>query len=196
MSQAACRELYDELAATYDAEVADESRYFIPALVREIYAKYAISDGIILDVGCGTGRLSQYVNGSFSFVGIELAPLMARQARSRGYEVHVGPAEEIICKLSSRSVDHIVALSSLYFIKDIERLVAQFERVARKSIFLTLEQFQPEEIARVAEARQLAIYNHPTAVLPDPTEVRSNIRLWNRASNGAPIDGNVVFKLL
>ena len=71
------------------------------------------------------------------------------------------------------------------------------ERVARKSIFISLEQFEPE-IIEMMRSRGIDIYNHPTDVIENPTEVNRNVFLWVRpgVQERTDIRGDIVFKIV
>jgi ubiquinone/menaquinone biosynthesis C-methylase UbiE len=186
--------LYNEAAPIYDDSFEGKAEYQIPKILKEIYEKYSIVGGLILDVGCGTGKLKEYLGESFDYEGIDLSPAMIEQAQKRGYVGQVGAVESVIKTLPDKSVDHVVALSSLYFIRDIENLLKEFERVARKSFFVSFEYFEPETI-EMMKNKGIKIYNHPNSLIRNPTEVASNTFLWKRPNTEQKIFGDIVFIL-
>ncbi len=185
--------LYDEMAQKYDEEFESKADYQVPPILLEIYERCGINGGSVLDVGSGTGKLKRYLGESFEYKGIDISPNMAQEARNRGYEVIVGAAEEVLENMPDKSVDNVVALSSLYFIKDFPKLVAQFERIARKSVFMTLEQFTPE-IVEFMKGQGIQLYNHDASLIIIPTETTKNIYLWKRPVTGEKVFGDIVFK--
>lgn len=187
--------LYDEAAPIYDESFEDRAEYQIPRILIETYQKYRITEGTILDVGCGTGKLREYLGDLFTYEGIDISPTMIKEAKKRGFEGHVGAVENIIETFGDKSIDHITALSSLYFIKDWEKLAKEFERVARQSIFVSLEQFEPR-IIEMMKSRGINIYNHPVSAIQNPTEVIQDIFLWKRPNTEDKISGDLVFKKL
>ena len=140
-------ELYEHAAPVYDESVDGKAEYQIPGKLIEVYQKHGITEGEVLDIGCGTGKLKEYLGDGFTYKGIDISPSMIELAKKRGFEGFVGPVEDIIATFEDKSVDHITALASLNLMKDWGSLAKQFERVARKSIFVSLEQFAPEIIA-------------------------------------------------
>ncbi len=118
---------------------------------------------------------------------------MIEEAKKRGFEGHIGAVEDVIETFGDKSVDHITALSSLYFIKDWEKLAKEFERVARQSIFVSLEQFEPR-IIEMMKRRGINIYNHASSAIQNPTEVTQNVSLWKRPQTEDRILGDLVFK--
>lgn len=187
--------LYNEAARIYDVSFEGKAEYQIPKILTSIYEKYNIKEGRILDVGCGTGKLREYLGDTFTYEGIDISEVMIDEAKKRGFKGYIGAAEDLIETFEDQSVDHIVALSSLYFIKDFEKLIKEFERVAGKSIFVSLEQFKPE-IVEMMKKKGIDIYNHSATVITDSTEIVQNTFLWKRPNTGDRISGDLVFKKL
>ncbi|HMO78141.1 MAG TPA: class I SAM-dependent methyltransferase [Candidatus Paceibacterota bacterium] len=188
--------LYDEAAPIYDESFEGRAEYQIPRILLETYQKYGITEGTLLDVGCGTGKLREYLGDLFIYKGIDISPTMIEEAKKRDFEGYIGAVEDIIKTFGDKSIDHITALSSLYFIKDWEKLVKEFERVARQSIFVSLEQFDSEVINIVMKERGITIYNHSASVIENPTEVIKNVFLWKRPNTQDRIFGDMAFKKL
>ncbi len=185
--------LYDQAAPVYDESFEGKAEYQIPRILLETYQKYGITKGTLLDIGCGTGKLKEYLGGSFIYKGIDISPTMIEEAKKRGFEGHIGAVEDVIETFGDKSIDHITALSSLYFIRDWEKLAKEFERVARESFFVSLEQFEPR-IIEIMKERGINIYNHPASVIQNPTEVTQNVFLWKRPHTKDRISGDLVFK--
>ncbi len=184
---------YDEAASVYDESFEGKAEYQIPRILLETYQKYGITEGTLLDIGCGTGKLKKYLGDSFTYEGIDISPAMIEEAKKRGFEGHIGAVEDVIETFRDKSVDHIIALSSLYFIEDWEKLAKEFERVARQSIFVSLEQFEPR-IIEMMKGRGINIYNHSASEIQNPTEFTQNIFLWKRPNTEDRISGDLVFK--
>jgi|GEM_PF-1082466 len=187
------KNLYDSIAERYDADFEGKAEYAAPGYLNEIFKAAGIKNGHILDIGCGTGKLKEYLGDHFEYSGIDLSPKMLSVAESRGYAIEQGSTLETLQRHGDKSADHIVALSSLYFMDNVPALVTEFERIAIKSIFLTLEQFPPETI-EMMRGRGIAIYNHPTTIISNPTKILRNVYLWKRPGTEQKIYGDVVFK--
>jgi len=185
--------LYDRAAPVYNERYEGEADYQIPGLLKDIYKENGIESGLILDVGCGTGRIIDHLGDSFTYKGIDISPAMAIESNKKGLGVEVGPVEDIIRRFPDKSVDHITSLSTIYFIKDFAGLMKEFERVARKSIFISLENFDNETIESMKNLG-INIYNHNSSVVDDPKEVKKNVYLWNKPENKEKVYGDVVFK--
>jgi SAM-dependent methyltransferase len=80
---------YARLAAYYDIENAD--------LVDDLPAYAALADrfgGPVLDVGCGTGRVTFHLAGrGLRVVGVDLSPAMLERARQRAAHHNLDPAQ-------------------------------------------------------------------------------------------------------
>ena len=185
--------LYDKAAPIYEEFFEGKAEYQIPRILLETYKKHGITGGSVLDIGSGTGKLKEYLGDSFIYEGIDLSPAMISEVRRKGLKGSVGAIEDVIGTLGDKSVDHITALSSLYFIEDLGDLIKEFERVARKSIFISLENFGSNMIDAV-KREGITLYNHPISVIKDPTEVIQNVFLWKRPGNDTRVSGSIIFK--
>jgi ubiquinone/menaquinone biosynthesis C-methylase UbiE len=188
-------ELYDHIAGVYDKAFEAKAEYQAPRILKELYAKYGITEGEILDIGSGTGKLKEYLGNGFRYTGIDISSAMIEESKKRGYTGHMGAVEEVIKTLGNKSVDHVTALSSLYFVEDFDKVLQHAERVARQTIFFTLEQFTPE-IIEMMKDRGIQLYNHPISKIENPTEVIQNTYLWKRPNTEDKIFGDILFKKL
>lgn len=186
---------YDGVASVYDETFDGKAEYQIPQKLVDIYQKYGINNGKVLDIGCGTGKLGQRLGNNFTYEGVDISSVMIEEVRKQGFKGYVGAIEDIIGTFADKSFDHITALSSLFFIKDWEKLTKEFDRVAKKSIFVSLEQFEPEIIEELKE-RGISLYNHSASVIKNPTEIVKNVFLWIRPTvkKRVTVFGDLVFK--
>jgi predicted TPR repeat methyltransferase len=90
------RELYDEWAQTYDAELTDDSQGYVgPTVAAKTVARAAGVDGEILDAGCGTGLVGVALTdlGARTIDGVDLSPGMLEQAKATGVYRRLAPAD-------------------------------------------------------------------------------------------------------
>ena len=90
------RALYDEWAASFDADITDESQgYVAPGLAAATVARVAGLDGEILDAGCGTGLVGVELAslGARTIDGVDISPGMLARARETGVYRHLEPAD-------------------------------------------------------------------------------------------------------
>ena len=184
---------YDHAAPEYVEALESKTEYQLPRIIREVYNKYGIKDGSVLDIGCGIGKIKDYLGPVFTYQGIDLSPGMVNEAKKNGFDAQLGPVEELIKSFGDKSVDHITAMTMLYFVKDWEGLAREFERVARKSIFVSLDQFE-SKLIQMMKTKGIDLYNHDASAIHDPTEVQKNVFIWKRAGTEDRVYGDIVFK--
>ena len=92
--------LYDRAAPVYDQSFEGKAEYQIPRILLETYQKYGITEGILLDIGCGTGKLKEYLGNSFTYEGIDISPAMIEEAKKRkgtcGVELSANPQKSYL----------------------------------------------------------------------------------------------------
>ncbi len=184
---------YNGIASVYEKEIEGKAENQFSNILLDIYKRYNIIRGDILDIGCGTGKLKEYLGNSFTYTGIDISPLMLQEAKNRGFEIFLGPAEEVIKRFPDKSIKHIVASSSLYFMSGFNGLVKEIERVASESFFMTLEQFDTK-VMKAMRIKGIELYNHPASRIENPTELYKDVYLWKRPGTGEKIYGDIVFK--
>jgi SAM-dependent methyltransferase len=83
------------------------------------------TEGLVLDVGCGTGRLRDYLSPGFRYVGVDPLPL-------RGVE-HFPFCRAVAERLPFRDgiFDHVAAVATLDHVNDLDRALRQIARVLR-----------------------------------------------------------------
>lgn len=122
------RRSYDALAADYADRFADDLD--ARPLDRALLSAFAeLVRGPVLDLGCGTGRVSAHLKGlGVEVSGMDLSPGMLEQARSRhpGIDFRVGSMLE----LDARDLGGVLLYYSAIHVPA-ERLPDLFARVAR-----------------------------------------------------------------
>lgn len=122
-----------QLAETYDRVSGD--RQFESG--RRLVERLGLAEGAhVLDVGCGTGRLAQWiaerVGPSGSVAGIDPLPERIELARSRGgaMRFEVGVAEDLSA-FADASFDAVCMSSVLHWLSDKAKALAEVHRVLR-----------------------------------------------------------------
>lgn len=137
------KQLWDKLAK-------ENSRYYINSdLGREItekefresgerdYKKYILDDelielgGIFLEIGCGIGRMTEFIAKDFQVIGIDISSEMIRMAQGRLKNIDFMETNGRIILVPENSVD--IAFSYLVFqhIKTKEMVESNFREVYR-----------------------------------------------------------------
>lgn len=93
----------------------------------------------ILDVGCGTGYFTRRLaKEGFMATGIDPDADMIRYAAAQGGNVTYHVADACALPFPDSSFDQVIAITSLCFIRERQRAVAEMLRVARVRITLGL----------------------------------------------------------
>lgn len=93
----------------------------------------------LLDVGCGTGHFTRrFAQLGLHVTGIDPDPAMLDFAKSQAQHItyQIGLAEAL--PYEAASFDHVVAITSLCFVKQPERALQEMWRVCQKSLLLGL----------------------------------------------------------
>lgn len=161
----------------------------------EIFDKYNIKSGSILDVGCGPGNLESYLGKEFNYTGIDIADKMLTLAKDRGYETILGKIEDILPTIESKSHDYVVAVSSLHFVKDIDFVLKEFERIAVRGFLITLDRMTDQYKQGFSSVVDDPVFDHFQAKIQNPQE-DFNFDGWISPRGGEVIKVRMVFKLL
>ncbi len=87
-SRDAVREFYDEWSKTYDSNIVDDNGYVTPRRCAEALARRSRPEGVVLDIGCGTGLsgLALHEAGFQKIDGFDLSPdMLAKAAEKQVY---------------------------------------------------------------------------------------------------------------
>jgi len=174
---------FDELAVdydNYDGEDSLETAHLVET--KKIFAKYNHREGSVLDVACGTGLLADSLEGNFEYTGIDISENMLRFAVQRGYQTMRKPIEESLSGIDDLSYDFVVCLSALLCIENIQTILKDFQRIARKAVIISLEDI-PDDFIRDFPSDS---YNHSHISFPN---AREDYRVfgWKTPTTGSNI---------
>lgn len=150
---------FDEQAPIYDEGMqGDHARALYPCILDEAHrALEGIPAPSVLDVGCGTGMLSEQLLGAFPscrLTGVDLSPAMVERARARlagRAEVREADAERL--PFHDGVFDLVVCNDSFHHYPDPDRAAFQMWRVLRKGGALVLgDVWQPAPARAVMNA--------------------------------------------
>jgi SAM-dependent methyltransferase len=126
-----------DLAYIHDTGFGNFARGAAPGLV-SLFRKHRITDGIIVDLGCGSGIWArELANHGYQVVGVDISPAMIELAKRRVPEAqfHVGSFVEFPM-LPCRAV---TALGEVFnYLFDPKNSIRALERVCQK-VFVALE---------------------------------------------------------
>lgn len=156
---------YSNLASSYEEKInqSDVKQTLHQKLI-EIMMKYNISQGKFLDIGCGPGNvktsIQKKIDTKISFTGIDISSKMLNIAQNKSYQIIHGNFDEILPTLPDNSYDYIIAISSLHFTSDIESVLREFERVAKKGYIISLDEITDTYKNGFAKRCSSQVFNH------------------------------------
>lgn len=158
---------YDKFSEKYDeAAKSSECNVQVYNEAKKIFQKYNHQTGTILDVGCGTGLLSEVLQGNFEYTGIDISGGMLKYASERGYKTIHQTIEDTLPKIESKSYDFVVSLSAFFLVKDLHNSLNQINRIARKAILIGLDRLTDDYIQKA----YLPVYDHSQVNIPNTLE--------------------------
>lgn len=158
------RASFDKAAAQYD-EVAVLQRE-VGARILERLELIKINPQRILDVGCGTGILSQALHKRYKkahLISLDIAPRMLITARKRTtwLQKHLG-RQGFICgdaeglPVADNSVDMIISSLTLQWCGELEQVFAEFRRALKPDGLLMFTTFGPDTLKELRRSWQIA----------------------------------------
>ena len=182
------RDFFDNISNNYDDIVNKEGEYAVLEKAGRLFERHNYVTGNILDLGCGTGLLSEYLNGKFSYTGIDFSRGMLENASSKGYETLEGMIEDEIRNIPDKSYDFVVSFSAFYYVKDVVKMIKEMYRVARRAVIFDLCDLPSSYISGVQEN----VNNHASIELPQKefTHVVEDFKMfaWISPTLNIPID--------
>ena len=183
------QEFYDGFADEYDAVLLGstvKAQYHFE--VSKIFQKYHHISGSILDVGCGTGLIKDFLGDSFSYTGIDLSSNMLKRAKARGFKVILGAMEDVLSNIHPRSYDYALCMSNLYYIQDAYTIIEHLARIARKGVVLSIDHMVDEYVQQIP----CPVYNHIDIQLPNLLEDYVFLG-WNSPTLDIPINTRIIY---
>ena len=189
------REYYNILAFNYENLIESNSvnAVVMHNEIKKIFKKHNIKKGNILDIGCGPGNLKKYLGDNFFYTGVDFSKAMLTQAKNKGYKVIEGKIEDILTQIPDKSFDYILAISSLHFIKDIDSIITELERISIKGFCITLDRITNRYKRGFGKIIKDDIYNHFNLKIKD---LDDDIKMigWISPRDGEDIKVRVIFK--
>ena len=183
------QEFYNNMAADYDAVLEDpncNAQHVNEAV--KIFNRYDHHQGNVLDIGCGTGNLSQLLQGDFEYTGIDISDKMLDYAAQRGYKTIHKPIETALAEVDTDSYDFVFSLSSLLCVEDAATAIQHMSRIARKTILISLDETTEEYIKNFV----VPVYNHSKIVIENAIEDYFIVG-WTSPTTGIPIRTRMIY---
>ncbi len=132
----------------------------------KIFHRHNHHHGKILDIGCGTGILSELLQGNFEWTGIDISSNMLDYAAKRGYKTIHKPIETALAEIDTQSFDFVFSLSSLLCVQDAATAIEHIGRIARQTILISLDETTEEYIKNFV----VPVYDHSKIKIEDAVE--------------------------
>jgi SAM-dependent methyltransferase len=161
------RAFFSARAATWDTKFGDD----LPAYAAAVAQARIPRPGVVIDVGCGTGRalpaLRQAVGPDGTVIAVDLTPEMLRHARIKGRAAHatlvLADARQL--PFARASADAVFAAGLIMHLPDTEAGLRQLARITRPGGLLIL--FHPSGRAALAARHGRALEpGEPLAAAP------------------------------
>lgn len=126
---------------TYISKKYDDYRYYKNSLVKEIVKFAEIKDGMkILDIGCGTGKLSfqlvELIN--VEIIGIDISFSMLKSAKVKSLEVICSDIDNNQLPFNSNSFDVVIGAYVIHQLNDVRFLFSECYRILRGGALILL----------------------------------------------------------
>ena len=183
------QEFYDDFAANYDDVLKGpkcNAQHVHEAA--KIFHQYNYHQGSILDIGCGTGFLSQLLQGNFKYTGLDISANMLEYATKRGYQTINKPIEKALPEIETQSYDFVFCLSSLHCVEDAKTAIEHIYRIARQAILISIDEATEQYIKSFV----VPVYEHSKIVIENPIEDYF-ILGWTSPTTGIPIRTRMIY---
>jgi len=182
-------EFYDDLAVNYD-DVLKDPKCNVQHLneAAKIFNQYNYHQGSILDIGCGTGFLSELLQGNFKYTGIDISSKILDYAAKRGYKTIHKSIEIALPEIETQSYDFVFCLGSLLFVEDAQTAIEHIYRIARQAILISLDETTEEYIKNFA----VPVYDHSKITIKNAVEDYWIIG-WTSPTTGISIQTRMIY---
>ncbi|NEQ73906.1 MAG: class I SAM-dependent methyltransferase [Okeania sp. SIO2C9] len=181
-------EFYDNFALKYDDIAKARSNLKFHNEAVKIFHQYNHHQGTILDIGCGTGFISELLEGNFEYTGIDISAKMLDYAAKRGYKTIHKQIEKALPEIDSQSYDFVLSLSSLLFLEDAKTAMEHIYRIACQAILITLDEMTEEYI----KSSIIQSYDHSKIVIENAIEDYFIVG-WTSSNQGVDIRTRVAY---
>ena len=191
-------ELFDNYAQNYDSELLDKLQYKVPELLHQtlLLDMEQVSDGIIVDLGCGTGLCGEHFKPySRQLIGVDVSKKMLIKAQEKKLYTQLIHADinDGMTQLND-PVNLFLATDVLVYIGDLQYIFSTVYRLlAKEGLFaFTLEAGDefPYQLLTSGRFAHHADYVK-TLALPIGFTIHHNESLQLRTQKGQPVMGRL-----
>ena len=153
---------YDKIAASYDAQYADEQNAKMKAALSNVHLK---ENSLILDMGCGTGLLFPHIADKAKLlVGIDTSAKLLKQAQKRAKQhpnITVIQADADHTPFKNQTFHTIFAITLLQNMPDPTATLKEIGRITKPKATIILtglkKEFTQEAIVKLLKKTKLKI---------------------------------------
>ncbi|NEP08633.1 MAG: class I SAM-dependent methyltransferase, partial [Okeania sp. SIO4D6] len=138
--------------------------------------------------GCGTGFLSELLQGNFEYTGIDISSKILDYAAKRGYKTIHKSIEKALPEIDTNSYDFVFCLGSLLFVEDSQTAIEHITRIARQAILISIDETTEEFIKNVV----VPVYDHSKITIENAIEDYF-ILGWTSPTTGIPIRTRMIY---
>lgn len=147
------RSNYDALAGAYAREISGELDH--RPLERKLLQKFAAEcDGLICDLGCGPGHVTEYLSRfNANVIGLDLSPGILKEARARHPEIIFLQGNMLNLPFAAAKLAGIIAFYSIIHFDNnqVARACAEMSRVLKPGGLVLLGVHVGREVVHVDE---------------------------------------------
>ncbi|MGB9854765.1 MAG: class I SAM-dependent methyltransferase [Candidatus Bathyarchaeales archaeon] len=133
---------YDSTAQIYNMRYAEEQVVKIEAALEIIGSLKMENNGLVLDIGCGTGLLFNYIADKAEMVvGLDISRKILAEAKRRSekfHKVHLVLADADYTPFKESVFSHVFAITLIQNMPSPEKTLAEAKRVARKDAVIVV----------------------------------------------------------
>lgn len=145
---------YDLWADKYDQQPGNLMMDLDEEIFRKMLEDTAVTDKVVVDVGCGTGRHWQKIRQlqPSRLIGYDVSKKMLNRLRDKYFtaEVYLSTGY-MMPQLKDDSVDLLISTLTIAHIEKFEKAFTEWKRVLKKGGEMILTDYHPEALARGAK---------------------------------------------
>ena len=142
---------YNIWAENYDDEKDNLILHYNNIILKELISKIQLSDKIIFDYGCGTGRNWSLLldKNPTKIIGCDISQKMLYKLKEKYPNAEVYRSRDLnLSFLPDNTCDIIISTLVIAHITDIEKMFSEWERIIENKSDIVITDFHPELLAK------------------------------------------------
>lgn len=117
------KKTFDGIATRYN----EVSNQYLIRLRKNILGNWA--KGRCLEVGAGTGEISEFISQNHEVVATDIAPKMVEEIKKRGIEAYICDAEKL--PFEDSSFDSVIAAELIFYLDNQDKFLSEAYRILK-----------------------------------------------------------------